>query len=151
MPSYIRPFNTQHSQYRDPCFLYFPCFKTSRLGTRRRIQGPARHLTWSVFVKMGKGFQPSAIFAICSVLDVWWGLECTTGYTVLSVERLWLFFLSCLACTSTHRQRHLFTFSGFICSISIVTCSAQSCATTHHICVPYRFWAVNFCLSSVWG
>ena len=57
-------FHLQSGQFRG--------VSVSRFGTRKHIQSLAKHMGWSVFEKVEKGFQLSAIFANWSVLDVWW-------------------------------------------------------------------------------
>ena len=59
--------------------------ETSRFDTRKRIQNPVKHLGWSFFEKVVKGFQSLTALAKCSILYVKWGSEYTSGYTGLSV------------------------------------------------------------------
>ena len=47
--------------------------QTSRFRARKRNQSPVKHLGWSFFEKVVKGFQALTAFAKCSILDVWWG------------------------------------------------------------------------------
>ena len=84
-------------------------------------------------------------FANCSVLDVWWGPEFTSGYTGMSIEEPWLFILvAWLVYACTHRQGHYFRFFGFICSSPLVTQSAEFCHQTRSkklhitsVCTPF--------------
>ena len=81
-------------------------------------------------------------FANCSVLDVWWGPEFTSGYTGMSIEEPWLFILvAWLVYACTHRV----IISDFLV-LSVPHLwwhRAQSFATrpgqkscTSHLCVP---------------
>ena len=72
---------------------------------------------WSVSEKVGKGFQLLAVFANCSVLDVWRDSKYTCGYTWVSVEGAWLFVLGSVYMragrgqqTRSENYRNFFTF-----------------------------------------
>ena len=58
--------------------------QTSRFGKLKRIQNPVKHLGWSFFERVVKGFQALTAFVKCSIVDVYWGSEYTSGYTGLS-------------------------------------------------------------------
>ena len=43
------------------------------------IQNPVKHLKWSFFAEIVKGFQPQSIFAETFILDIYLGFEYAFG------------------------------------------------------------------------
>ena len=123
--------------------IIFYVLQTLRFGTRRRIQGLAKLVTWNNFEKVAKVFQPGFVFVNCSVLD-WRDSKYTFGYTKFSLERPWLFVLVFLTAHPHTGGVISFDFFG-VFSRDHFWYTAYSATrlgerVTHH----------NLCLSNVW-